>query len=117
MSGNIQKFLAATRYAVVGASTNRAKYGNKVLRCLLANDKIVYPVHPTEEEIEGIRCLRSLEDVPDGEASLQYAHFPVLSETIMRVGFSFGCLRRRAACSARSERLRDHPARSLSGRA
>ncbi len=50
--------------AVVGASKNRSKYGNKAVRAYLAEGWEVYPVHPEAEEIEGIRCYRSVKDIP-----------------------------------------------------
>jgi hypothetical protein len=38
----IANFLAGAPHAVVGASRDRAKYGNKVLRVYLQNDRPVY---------------------------------------------------------------------------
>ena len=48
----IGAFLAGDTFAVVGASTNRQKYGNKVLRCYLQNDRSAYPINPRADEIE-----------------------------------------------------------------
>ena len=39
----IEAFLASTCFAVVGASTDRSKYGNKVLRCYMQNHRKAYP--------------------------------------------------------------------------
>ncbi|MEZ5989867.1 MAG: efflux RND transporter permease subunit [Planctomycetota bacterium] len=60
----IQRFLAEGPYAVVGASKDRAKYGNKVLRVYQQHGLEVYPVHPKEEEIEGLEAWPSLTDLP-----------------------------------------------------
>jgi len=49
---------------VVGASKDRAKYGNKVLRSLVDHGLEAFPVHPKEKEVEGIDVIQ-LEDVPD----------------------------------------------------
>ncbi|CAN0500564.1 unnamed protein product, partial [Ectocarpus sp. 8 AP-2014] len=65
MNTLVRNFLAADRFAVVGASTNRSKFGNKVLRCYLWREKTVVPVNPREEEIEGKKCVKSLSDLPD----------------------------------------------------
>ena len=55
----IQTFLSANHYAVAGASTNRDKYGNKVLRCYQQNNKQVTPINPRAETIEGLPlCLQ-----------------------------------------------------------
>ena len=42
----IARFLAGAPHAVVGASRDRSKYGNRVLRVYLQNGRPVYPVNP-----------------------------------------------------------------------
>ena len=49
----IDDFLSDGPWAVVGASTSRDKYGNKVLRCYLQNGYApLYPVNPRAQEVE-----------------------------------------------------------------
>lgn len=50
--------------AVVGASRNRRKYGNKCVRAYHSAGWDVYPVNPHEELIEGLVTYRSLREVP-----------------------------------------------------
>ena len=50
--------------AVVGASNNRRKYGNKALRAFRHGGYDVVPIHPHEREIEGIKAYPSVLDVP-----------------------------------------------------
>ena len=50
--------------AVVGASSNRAKFGNKALRAFQAQGYHVLPVNPNEPEVEGLRTYASVLDVP-----------------------------------------------------
>jgi len=50
--------------AVVGASRNRSKFGNKCVRAFAHAGYDVYPVHRSDDEIEGFRAFRSLADVP-----------------------------------------------------
>lgn len=50
--------------AIIGASSNRRKYGNKAVRAYLHQGFTVYPVHLTEPEIEGLRAYRSILEVP-----------------------------------------------------
>jgi predicted CoA-binding protein len=52
--------------AVVGASNNRSKFGNKALRAFQAEGYRVVPVNPNEREVEGIRAYASVLDVPGG---------------------------------------------------
>lgn len=59
-AGKIPSFLSASTFAVVGASTRREKFGNKVLRCYLQHGKKAIPINPREEEIEGLPCLANL---------------------------------------------------------
>ncbi len=42
----IEQFLGGKHFAVVGASQDRSKYGNKVLRVYQQNDRNVVPVNP-----------------------------------------------------------------------
>lgn len=54
----------ATRtVVVVGASTDRSKFGNKAVRAYLRRGWTVYPVNPHAETIEGVRAYRSLAEV------------------------------------------------------
>jgi predicted CoA-binding protein len=51
--------------AIVGASTDRTKYGNKAVRAFKQGGWTVYPVNPAAAEVEGLRCYPSLRDVPE----------------------------------------------------
>lgn len=51
--------------AVIGASSNRAKYGNKALRAFARQGYRVIPINPHETEIEGHKAYASVLDVPD----------------------------------------------------
>jgi predicted CoA-binding protein len=61
----IAEFLRHGAFAVVGASADRHKFGNKVLRCYLQNDQPAVAVNPRGEQVEGSACYASLRDVPD----------------------------------------------------
>jgi predicted CoA-binding protein len=51
--------------AVVGASNNRRKFGNRAVRAYKDQGYTVIPVNPHEREIEGLRAYQSVLDVPD----------------------------------------------------
>jgi predicted CoA-binding protein len=51
--------------AVIGASSNRAKYGNKALRAFERQGYKVIPINPNEAEVEGKKAYASVLDVPD----------------------------------------------------
>jgi predicted CoA-binding protein len=50
--------------AVIGASNNRAKFGNKAVRAFQQQGYTVYPVNPKQSEIEGLKAYPSIRDVP-----------------------------------------------------
>jgi predicted CoA-binding protein len=50
--------------AVIGASSNRDKFGNKALRAFAKRGYTVIPINPTETEVEGHRAFASVLDVP-----------------------------------------------------
>jgi predicted CoA-binding protein len=51
--------------AVIGASSDRKKYGNKAVRAYEIIGFKVYPVNPSEDEIEGLKTYKSILDIPD----------------------------------------------------
>jgi predicted CoA-binding protein len=50
--------------AIIGASNDRTKYGNKAVRAFRQQGYTVYPVNPKEAQIEGLPVYRSILDVP-----------------------------------------------------
>ena len=51
--------------AVIGASNDRSKYGNKAVRAYLLNGFRVYPVNPKEKTIEGLDVYKSILDIQE----------------------------------------------------
>jgi predicted CoA-binding protein len=51
--------------AVIGASSDRDKFGNKALRAFRAAGYRVIPINPREKTVEGERAYRSVLEVPD----------------------------------------------------
>lgn len=51
--------------AIVGASSDRRKFGNKAVRAYRDGGWVVYPVNPRADEIEGIKAYHSLKEVPE----------------------------------------------------
>ncbi|HEY2787697.1 MAG TPA: CoA-binding protein [Fimbriiglobus sp.] len=50
--------------AVVGAGSDRRKFGNKCVRAYLQAGYGVYPVHPSATTVEGLPVYRRVSDVP-----------------------------------------------------
>lgn len=56
--------MARKTVAVVGASADRTKFGNKSVRAHVQQGWEVYPVNPRGGEIEGLKVYTSLREIP-----------------------------------------------------
>lgn len=54
-----------TSIALIGASNDRNKYGNKIYRDLRNKGYNVTPINPKEEKIEGDRAYTSIEEMKE----------------------------------------------------
>jgi uncharacterized protein len=63
--------------AVIGASNNRRKFGNRALRAYRDQGYTVVPINPHEPEVEGLKAYASVLDVP---GSIDMASFYVPPE-------------------------------------
>ena len=50
--------------AIIGASNDRAKFGNKAVRAFRQQGYEVFPVNPKATEIEGLPAFKSIRDLP-----------------------------------------------------
>jgi predicted CoA-binding protein len=51
--------------AIIGASSDRSKYGNKAVRAFLQQGYKVYPVNLTEADIEGLPVWKKISEIPE----------------------------------------------------
>jgi predicted CoA-binding protein len=61
--------------AVIGASTDRSKFGNKAVRAYVQQGYTVWPVNPKEPTVEGLPAFASIADVP-GRPNLVSVYLP-----------------------------------------
>ncbi|MBT0664893.1 CoA-binding protein [Geobacter pelophilus] len=80
---SIDQFLKSPAFGVVGASTDRSKYGNKVLRCYLQNGKAAVPVNPNEQVVESIAAVPSVADLPEEVKSISIITPPKITEKVV----------------------------------
>jgi len=90
ITGRIQSFLASGPFAVVGASTDRSKYGNKVLRCYQQHGHEVYPINPKAAEVEGLEAYPSLAALPVKVRAISVITPPAATEQVVREAASAG---------------------------
>ena len=69
--------------AVIGASRSRSKYGNKVLRAYLQNEREVYPVNPSAAEVEGLESYPDLASLPADVHGISLITPPAVTETVV----------------------------------
>jgi len=68
--------------AVIGASSNRNKFGNRAVRAFLQQGYTVIPINPHDAEVEGLKTYRSVMDVP---GAIDMASFYVPPEIGLRL--------------------------------
>jgi predicted CoA-binding protein len=68
--------------AVIGASSDRRKFGNRALRAFRQQGYTVIPINPNEQEVEGLKTYASVLDVP---GPIDMASFYVQPEVGERV--------------------------------
>jgi len=68
--------------AVIGASNDRRKFGNRAVRAYRLRGYTVVPINPHETEVEGLRAYKSVLEVP---GPIEMASFYVPPEVGERV--------------------------------
>ena len=86
----IKLFFNSEAFGVIGASANRDKYGNKVVRCYLQHQKKIYPVHANEKIIEGLNCISKLDELPEQVESISIITPPKVTEKIVKQAIAKG---------------------------
>ncbi len=61
----IDGFFNPKTVALIGASTKPGKIGYVILENLLDFPGKVYPIHPKAQEIHGLKCYHSVDDIPE----------------------------------------------------
>lgn len=92
MAGNpdVSAFLRGQPHAVVGASRDRRKYGNKVLRCYLQDRRPVYAVNPSATEVEGQPCHSDLSSLPEKVHGISVITPPAVTRRVLAEAVELG---------------------------
>lgn len=61
----MEEMLSLKKWAVVGATQNPNKFGNRIYKKLHGNGYDVTPINPVYDTVEGVKCLDSLKDMPE----------------------------------------------------
>jgi predicted CoA-binding protein len=90
ITDRIQSFLASGPFAVVGASIDRTKYGNKVLRCYQQHGKEVYPINARAAEVEGLKAYPTLAALPRPVRAISVITPPKVTEQVVQEAAAAG---------------------------
>lgn len=86
----IADFVNRRVWAIVGASQDRNKYGNRVLRSLRHSGYVVYPVNPHVPEVEGNKAYATLADLPELPEVVNLVVPPPVTEQVVREAHVLG---------------------------
>ncbi len=88
---SVTEFLEGRPHAVVGASRDPSKFGNKVLRAYLRHGMPVFAVNPRESgEIEGVAVFPTLADLPETVHGISIITPPSVTEKIVQDAIALG---------------------------
>lgn len=84
VADDVERFLGGEGFAVAGASNDRRKFGNKVLRCYWQDGRAAYPVNPTCEQIEGAPSFATVDSIVEPVHGLSVITPPSISASVVR---------------------------------
>lgn len=83
MSEQMTDMLKLKKWAVVGATDNTEKFGYKIFKCLQQAGYDVTPVNPGIDEVLGVKCYPSLNDMPVKPEAVDVVVAPKIGERIV----------------------------------
>jgi predicted CoA-binding protein len=69
--------------AVIGASNDRRKFGNRAVRAYQQQGHTVVPINPHETEVEGLKAYASILDVPGTVDMASFYVQPEIGEQVI----------------------------------
>jgi predicted CoA-binding protein len=69
--------------AVIGASNDRRKFGNRAVRAYQQQGHTVVPINPHEAEVEGLKAYASILDVPGTVDMASFYVQPEIGEQVI----------------------------------
>jgi predicted CoA-binding protein len=89
----ISDFVNRRVWAIVGASRDRSKFGNRVYRSLSNSGYTVYAVNPKGGELEGSEVYPTLADLPQSPEVVDLVVPPAVTEQIVKEAHQLGLSR------------------------
>jgi len=104
MGDLVREFIDQRIWAVVGASNDPEKYGNRIFHNLLDAGYSVYPVNPNAKMIDGHKAYPTLGDLPESPQVVDIVVPPKITEQIIKECAELGLDRVWLQPGAESER-------------
>ncbi|MBI5476448.1 MAG: CoA-binding protein [Ignavibacteriales bacterium] len=86
----VETFLSNKTFALVGCSRTGKKFGNTIYHELTKKGFVVYPIHPVAEEINGVKCFKDFQSLPEKVNSLIISIKPKDAVTVLPHAVSAG---------------------------
>lgn len=82
--GTIEQILLCDKFAGVGSFKDKSKYAYRILLYLLSKGKTIYPVNLRGDEIEGLKCYKSILEIEDTIDAISIITQPGVTEIIVK---------------------------------
>lgn len=83
MKKTIQAFIDDKKVAIVGASPNKDNFGKYLVQELVKFDYKIKPVNPRYDEVEGLKTVASVKELPSDVENVIMAVPPELTDEIV----------------------------------
>jgi predicted CoA-binding protein len=87
---SIEDFLALDKYAVVGVSKNKRKFGYIVFENMKKKGYDVYPINPKEDEILECTCYPDIKSLPEKVDGIIIVTPPEVTDKIVKEALEAG---------------------------
>lgn len=84
MENLVKDFLKQKKFVVAGSFRNETKYAYKILKTLVKKGYEVYPVNPRFSDVDGVKCYKSVSDIPFDIDVVNVVTPPSVTETIIK---------------------------------
>ena len=84
MENLVKEFLGQKSFAIIGSFKNESKYAFRILRKLKEKGYKVYPVNPRLDTVDGLKCYKSISDIPITVDVVNVVTPPSVTEAIVR---------------------------------
>ena len=84
MQDTIKEFMGKKKFAIVGATDNPEKNGNRIFKNLKGRGYEVFPVNPKLDVLDDTKVYHSLSDIPEKVDVVDFVVPPPVTEEILK---------------------------------